>query len=154
MANGKLSREQMERYLLTIWQRQPLLHILHRIHLNARGGRLAGQNLHREVIFVLERFELETQIPVQLVPTGLVQRARGGGNLSSLRSRPGFLQIERQVFQDTDQLLTEVTHELAFHYARRGGEVPYIGEGDISALMLLENMISGSPTEVMNYLRP
>jgi hypothetical protein len=89
---------------------------------------------------------------VQVVADGLVQAVRGAGNVASLRSRPGYLQIERQVFRETNRLLEEVNHEIAYHCARAGGDVPNLGSGPVDAIVLIENMLQESPQAVLNYL--
>jgi hypothetical protein len=134
-----MTREQMARFLQDKWNRNPILRRL------ANAQRLRGQTLHRELLNILRDFERTTGITMQAVPEGTVQRLRNQpGNFSSLRSRPGFLQIEQQVFQNTDQLLKEVRHELAYHYAGGPGKVPTLKNTPFNALQLLEFMIQGN----------
>jgi hypothetical protein len=147
MAKPSYDRARMRRFLNEVWQQNPLLEILRRINVAAAHGEMSREALHRQLVDVLDYFERDSRIAVQVVAEGLVQAARGAGNLASLRSRPGYLQIERQVFQDTDVLLAEVNHEIAYHYARRDGDVPNLGEGPIDAIVLLEGFISGSAFE-------
>jgi hypothetical protein len=111
-SSGFISRVDMLRRVVAIWERTPLLQRL------ARARTLAGQAQHRELINILAEFERTAQVTVQRVQTGVVQATRGSGNLASLRSRPGFLQIEQQVFENTTTLLNEVTHELSFFYSQ------------------------------------
>jgi hypothetical protein len=132
-----LTREQMVNYLRQKWNTNPILRKL------SKAQALKGQQLHRLLINLLSEFERKTKIPVQVVADGTVQRLRGRGNFASLRSRPGFLQIEQQVFQNTQKLLEEVRHELAFHYAGGAGKVPQLTNTPFNALILLEMMIQG-----------
>jgi len=152
MAKPSYDRAQMRRFLNEVWQRNPLLEILHRINQRAADGQLDRDALQQQLLDVLSYFERDSGIPVQVVADGLVQAARGAGNLASMRSRPGYLQIESQVFRDTNVLLEEVNHEIAYHYARQNGDVPNLGEGPIDAIGLLESMITGSPGAVLDHL--
>jgi hypothetical protein len=132
------TREQMATFLRTKWQQTPLLRKL------AVAQRLKGEALHRALINVLGQFERQTGVTVQVVPTGTVQRLRGKGNEASLRSRPGFLQIEQQVFKNTAKLLNEIRHELAFYYAGGPGKTPRLKNTIFNALNLLEMMIQAN----------
>jgi hypothetical protein len=132
-----MTRAQMASFLHGIWNRNPILQRL------ARAQTITGQARHRELIHILEEFQRQTGITIQVVPQGTVQAARGAGNLASLRSRPGFLQIEEQVFQNTDTLMNEVRHELSYHYAGGPGGVPRLRDSLFNALNLLEWMIRG-----------
>jgi hypothetical protein len=132
-----MTRAQMAAFLRGIWNRNPILHRL------ARAQAITGQARHRELISILEEFQRQTGITVQVVPEGTVQAVRGAGNLASLRSRPGFLQIEGQVFQNTATLMKEVRHELSYHYAGGPGGVPRLRESPFNAIDLLEWMVQG-----------
>ncbi|MFZ1986354.1 MAG: DUF4157 domain-containing protein, partial [Desulfatitalea sp.] len=135
-APAHLGREEMAVFLQRTWRDNP---ILSRV---ANAQRLSGPAQQRQLVGILETFERETGVTIQVVDEGVVQAARGSGNFASLRSRPGFLQIERQVFQDTPQLMREVRHETAFYYSGTAGRTPRLGsEGPVSALELLEYMI-------------
>jgi hypothetical protein len=132
-----MTRVQMAIFLREIWNRNPLLDRL------ARAQTITGQARHRELIHILEEFQRQTGTTIQVVPQGTVQAARGAGNLASLRSRSGFLQIEAQVFQNTDTLMNEVRHELSYHYAGGPGNVPRLRDSPFNAMNLLEWMIQG-----------
>lgn len=134
-AATSLGREEMQAFLLRIWQENPILQRLSR----TRG--LSGEAQQRELIAILETFERQTGIDVQFVDTGVVQTARGAGNFASLRSSPGVLQIERQVLSNTRQLQQEIEHELAFYFSSASGRAPALGESGFNALDLLEMMI-------------
>lgn len=140
---GPLSKAQMKQFLQAVWSRNP---ILRRI---AQAEKMSGEAQQRELINILSQFERETGIAVQRVPTGGVQAVRGSGNLASLRSRPGVLQIEEQVFQDTPTLMKEIKHELAYHFTGGPGGVPSLGQGPLKAMDLLEMMISEGPEAVL-----
>jgi hypothetical protein len=122
--------------LQQIWEQTPLLQRL----AAARG--LTGARLVTELRAILETFQTETGVIVEEVGTGVVQAATRPNNLASLSSRPGHLEIEAQVFQNPQTLLTEVTHELAVYYARvaTGGRPTLLGQG-LSAEDLLEIVI-------------
>jgi hypothetical protein len=132
-----LTREQMATFLRGIWDRNPILHRL------ASTQTMTEQARHRALIQILEAFQRQTGITVQVVPQGTVQAARGAGNFASLRSRPGFLQMEGQVFQNTDTLMKEVRHELSYHYAGGPDGVPRLRDSPFNAMNLLEWMIQG-----------
>jgi hypothetical protein len=132
-----MTREQMANFLQKKWKENPILKRLSQI----QG--LQGQALHRGLIKILEQFEASTRTVVQVVPDSTVQKLRGKGNLASLRSRPGFLQIEQQVFKNTQTLLNEVRHELAFYYSGGINGVPRLTNTPFNALNLLEMMIQG-----------
>jgi len=131
------TREQMAEFLQRRWDSEPLLPRI------ARAQGMSGPAQHSELVAILAEFQTRTGISVQVVPEGTVQRARGEGNLASLRSAPGNLQIEQQVFQDTKTLMAEVRHELAFYYAGGAGGTPRLGESMFNGLILLEMMIEG-----------
>jgi hypothetical protein len=60
------------------------------------------------------------------------------------------LQIEEQVFQNTDTLMSEVRHALAHHYAGGLRGVPTLpGENGIDALIILESAIESGEGEAM-----
>ena len=129
-----LTREEMRAYLLRVWADTPLLARL------SRARSLGGDALQREMVAILETFERETHVSVQFVDSGVVQAVRGEGNVASLRSRPGVLQIERQVLHDSARLRTEVQHELAYYFAGGPEGTPALPE-TYNALTLLELMI-------------
>ncbi|BFU96282.1 MAG: RHS repeat-associated core domain-containing protein [Nitrospira sp.] len=133
-----------------IYKQNPLLQRLSRLHqlmkeaesLSPDQRASALENIRQETLSILSDFDNSSGVPVQLVPEGVVQAARGEGNFSSLRSRPGVLQIEQQVLTDPKALLTEVTHELAFQ--ADGGPLvrsPIVGEGPLKAFEVLEMKI-------------
>ncbi|TVR83628.1 MAG: DUF4157 domain-containing protein [Rhodospirillales bacterium] len=134
-APASLAREEMIVFLRELWRDNP---ILARV---ANAQRQTGRAQHRELIAILEQFERQTGVGVQFVEQGTVQASRGVGNLASLRSSPGVLQIERQVLSDTPTLMTEVRHEMAFYYSSLSGRTPVLGHGPLNALQLLEMMI-------------
>lgn len=126
----------MRQLLQQLWEQTPLLQRL------AAARALSGDGLVAELRAILQSFQAETGVIVEEVTYGTVQGARGAGNLASLRSSPGRLQIEAQVFEDPQLLLTEVTHELAYYYSRLAtGSPPLLGEGPLTALELLEMVI-------------
>ncbi len=92
---------------------------------------------------ILSLFEGQTGVTVQRVATGVVEKARGPGNLASMKSHPGMLQIEQQVFQNTAALNREIIHELAFYYARQGGggTVPRLANSGFNAMNYLQMML-------------
>jgi hypothetical protein len=132
-----MTREQMANFLQKQWKENPILRRL------SQTQGLQGQALHRGLINILHQFEALTRTTVQVVPIGTVQKLRGKGNLASLRSRPGFLQIEQQVFKNSQTLLNEVRHELAYYYSGGPNGVPRLTNTPFNALNLLEMMIQG-----------
>lgn len=133
---GALNAADMKLYLQAIWSRTPVLQRL------ARAGRMTVEAQQRaELMEILGQFRRETGIVLDIVPDNTIQASRGTGNLASLRSRPGWLQIERMAYDDTPTLMNEVRHELAYHYAGGPGGVPTLGEGPFNALELLEIMV-------------
>ena len=67
MAGAAMTRAQMREFVMARWRAQPLLRLLHRIHLAVRTRALAGEALQREVIAVLQHFEARTRICLQVV---------------------------------------------------------------------------------------
>lgn len=113
-----------------------------------------NRRLQRELISILQEFQRSTGTTVRLVGTGQVEAKRPGSGEASLRSEPGKLQIEEQVFLDTEKLLKETTHELSAYAAWQyvGGldkPLPGVGESDIK----LNNVIvwtveAGKPVQL------
>jgi hypothetical protein len=149
---AQLDTTQMRLYLTGVWARFPLIQVLHGIHVDHGVGTLAGEALQRQVLSVLDFFQSAYHVPVQFVPEGMVQACRGPGNYSSLRSRRGVLQIERQLLRNPEQLLTEITHEICYHFVGGPGEVHRLGESPLSALELLEIMVTHHPRQAYNLL--
>ncbi len=138
----EMNRQQMAAYLQQQWVQNP---ILRRV---ANAQHMIGAAQRRELQRILKDFQRQTGIIVERVPEQTIQSTRGHGNLASFRSRPGYLQIERQVFQDPNTLMREVRHELAYHYAGGPNRVPILtnqtGPTAFNALNLLEMMIQSS----------
>jgi hypothetical protein len=132
----EMTGAEMGSFLLDLWRREPILQRLN------QAQHAAGAARHEQLIHILSDFERETGITVQRVGRGEVQASRGAGNFASLRSRPGYLQIEEQVFQDTDQLMLELRHELSFHYTGGPNVVPTLGESGMHAFNILEHAIA------------
>jgi hypothetical protein len=122
----------MRDYVFEVWRQNPILHRL----MEVRGAR--GPARHQQILDILRDFERIEGVPVEVVPPGTVQRVRGRGNLASLRSRPGVLQIEIQAYADTDTLMREVIHELCYHYAGGPNHTRFLGESRTSALDIFE----------------
>lgn len=131
-----LTPQAMRQLLQQIWDRTPLLQRL------VEARHLSGDSLLAELRAILSAFQAETGVIVEEVRTGVVVAARGARNFASLRSRPGYLQIEAQVFENPQQLLREMVHEFAAYYAGQatGGRPTLLGEG-LSAQDLLEIVI-------------
>jgi hypothetical protein len=129
------TRDEMAQFLQKVWDSEPLVRRV------AHARSLRGPAQHSELVSVLNEFQARTGITIQVVPEFTVQKARGAGNLASLRSRPGFLQIEEQVFQNTATLMNEVEHELAFHFAGGAGGTPILRDSMFNGLNLLEMMM-------------
>jgi hypothetical protein len=140
VAGRSLTPLEMATHLNTTWEANGLL------ERTAQANQLARSAppvvVHRELIGVLEQFEKDTGVAVQVVPEGTVQGIRGKGNLASLSTRPGVLQIEEQVFRSTTQLQNEIEHELAAHYAGAppNHNIPRLGSSPFFAHELLEMM--------------
>jgi hypothetical protein len=132
-----LGRQEMVDLLQGVWRDNP---ILARV---ARAQDMPPAAQSAELMGILRDFQRQTGIPLDITPQLGVQRTRGAGNLASMRSKPGRLQIEQQVFDDPATLMGEVRHELAYHFAGGPGGVPRLGETPFSALELLEMMIQG-----------
>src|SRR3546814_9807171 len=73
---------------------------------------LEGPELDLALQQLIVDFERASGVRVEFVDPGVIQRATGAGNYASLGTRPGWLQIERQVLDDSQLLLTELTHEI------------------------------------------
>lgn len=141
------NQAQMLQFVMNLWRNTPVLQRL-------RAARsLSGQAQHRELLAILDDFQRTTRVTVQRVPEGAVQATRGSGNFASLRSRPGFLQIEEQVFRNTDTLLREVTHELPYHFTGVNSQ-PMLGSSGIKAHEILEWVIMHGEEAVRTMLTP
>ncbi|CAN5270813.1 hypothetical protein BH11PSE9_BH11PSE9_15850 [soil metagenome] len=144
-ASGYISRAEMLRRVVAIWERTPVLQRL------ARARKLVGPAQQKELIEILGEFERTTQVAVQRVKTGAVQAVRGEGNLASLRSRPGVLQIEEQVFTNTTTLRDEVTHELSYYYSQ--SERAFCGP-HMSTMTFLEAAVTDGIEALQGFLGP
>lgn len=133
-----LDLEGMRAFLQSTWDAHPLLKRLSALHRH----RVPDVFLDRELLCILVCFSAERGgLPVEFVPEGAVQAVRGKGNLSSVRSAPGKLQIEEQVRRSPRRFLAEVTHELCYCVAGGPGRVPRLGESGINGMELLEMMV-------------
>jgi hypothetical protein len=130
-AKGTLTQAEMRTFIQALMREHPILDQL------VQAQQLTGVAQRNEILDILHGFFRETNIGYEVVPDGVVQNATQPGNFASLRSSPGTLQIEASAFNSTDQLASEVTHELSFHYSRIGGRVPALQE-TYNALDILE----------------
>lgn len=130
--------KQMGEFLRNIWRRNPILQRL----ANARG--LKGQTQSTELMNILNQFQKETGITTEVVKKGAVQAVRGAGDFGSLRSKPGFYQIEEQVFKDPARLWNELKHGFASHYT--GVPNAPVLENGLNAMNFLEIMVEGGGT--------
>lgn len=143
-----LSGAAMRRYLQNAFRHNPILNRL------VQAQKATGQARHEELIKILADFQRKEGIRIEWVPEGTVQAATKAGNVASLRSKAGVLQIEKQVLQDTDKLMSEVRHELAFHYAGGPGNVPVWEDSPFNALDLLDMAIQEGGEEAIAKLIP
>ena len=126
----------MREYVLDVWRQNPLLHRLMEVR------RARGPARHQQLLDILKDFERIEGVPVETVVPGIVQgKTLVRGNLASLRSKPGVLQIEMQAYEDTDTLMREVIHELCFHYAGGPDHSRLLGTSGMSALRIFERAI-------------
>jgi hypothetical protein len=135
----------MREYVLDVWRQNPILHRL----MEVRRARSPAR--HQQILDILRDFERIEGVPVETVVPGIVQRnTLERGNLASLRSRPGVLQIEIQAYADTDTLIREVIHELCFHYAGGPDHTRRLGTSGMNALRIFERAIETGEGE--NFL--
>jgi hypothetical protein len=81
----------------------------------------------RALLDVLDRMRVEEGLPHEVVADGVVQAARNDPeNFASIRSRPGWLQIERSAYWSVEILAREITHEIGYFFLRRFGSVPVL----------------------------
>jgi hypothetical protein len=155
---GRMSVEEMERYLIGVMQRRPELGKLYAIRIR----NLSGEALQKEVLAVLRTWEQGYSRSVQIVEQGVVQKMTRPGNLMSLQGDK--LMIERQVLADSKTFFDEVVHELsADALAVRGqgigaSQLAFIGEEFTvmnNAFFILENSIKtvGGLKVVLNGFR-
>jgi hypothetical protein len=157
-AGRKLSRAEMGAHLAATWEANPILR--EAAELNTIAKRNAPKllehpvelELHAATEEVLDKFQNETRTWVEKVPEGQVQRAtRTWGtknpNRASLNTRPGYLQIEEQVFKDSALFKNEVQHEMAAYYtgAPPNSNIPVLaGDTPWPANDLMELTIQGN----------
>ncbi len=130
-----MTRAEMQVFIEGLIREYPILTQL------TRAQSLTGPAQRREMLRILDRFFRETGVAHEVVEDGVVQAARGAGNLASLRSSPGILQIERTAYESAEILGQEVTHELSFYYSGLRGRIPMFGESGLSAMNVLEMTI-------------
>ena len=123
---------------------------------------LRGERLVAEVRQLLSEWSGASGVGLDITRTGAVDdavRAAGGaaGDFASLQTRPGFLQIEEQLFTNAARsaegarvLLREVSHELSLYYSWRhmgglGRAVPAYSIPGVnhSLINVLEQMVPG-----------
>ena len=142
---GKLTRSEMLNHVLEIFRNNPLLRRLQ------ASRRLSGPAQQRELIDILSEFERTTGTGVQRVPRGAVSATRGAKNYASLRSRPGVLQIEEQVFASAGQLQIEVQHELSYYYTGMKNQA-VLGESGAKAHEFVEWIVEHGEDRVIKFL--
>lgn len=103
-----ITQEQTVRALAQgIYDRTPFLRRLVELR------NLEGQELDLALQQLIVDFEQLSGVRVEFVDPGAVQAATGTpNNFASLGSRPGWLQIERQLLNDSDLLRRELIHEI------------------------------------------
>lgn len=121
-AQGTLSRAEMRAFIEALMREHPVLGQL------ANAQRLTGAAQRKEMLSILDRVYRENKLAHEVVPNGVVGAATQPGNMASLRSSPGILQIEQRAYDSTEQLAAEVTHELSYFFSRSGGNVPTLGD--------------------------
>jgi hypothetical protein len=104
---GRMTVEDMERYLIGIMKRRPELGRMYGITVR----NLNGEALRDEVLAVLRSWEQSYGRNVQFVEEGAVQGLTAPGNVMSLQG--DRLMIERQLLGDPRRLFAETAHELA-----------------------------------------
>jgi hypothetical protein len=75
----------------------------------------------------MQDFALETGVPIEVVPDGTVQAVRGEGDFGSMRSRPGYYEIEQSVYNDDVRLRNELTHQIPAYLGSRNWLSPVTG---------------------------
>jgi len=134
-SQGDLDLLEMQVFVDTLYAEYPILGEL------TQAQALAGAAQRTEMLQILDRFTAQTGVPVDVVEDGVVQAATNqAGNFASLRSRPGFLQIEQSAYNSETELGLQVRHELSFYYARSGGSTPVLNDTH-NALDVLEYTI-------------
>lgn len=121
-ARGTLSRAEMRAFIEALMREYPVLGQL------ANAQRLTGAAQRKEMLSILDRVYRENRLAHEVVPNGVVGAATQPGNMASLRSSPGILQIEQRAYDSTELLAAEVTHELSYFFSRSGGNVPTLGD--------------------------
>ena len=129
----------MSQYLARLWQQHPVLARLSELR------SFSGEELRRALMEVVADLQRTDDISLSLVDEGTVQQLRGTGNLVSMRSRPGHLQIERQAWEHPELLWKQLAHELAAFVTRSDGEAPHLGDSGVSGSVLLLLMIREGP---------
>jgi hypothetical protein len=92
-----------------------------------RSLRLPGPQLRAQLNGIMQDFALETGVPIEVVPDGTVQAVRGEGDFGSMRSRPGYYEIEQSVYNDDVRLRNELTHQIPAYLGSRNWLSPVTG---------------------------
>ncbi len=137
--------EDMSQYLARLWQQHPVLARLSQLR------SASGDGLRHALMEVVADLQRTDGITLSLVDEGAVQQLRGTGNLVSMRSRSGYLQIERQAWEHPELLWKQLTHEVAAFVTRSDGEAPHLGENGLSGSVLLLLMIREGPEMLSKF---
>jgi hypothetical protein len=139
-AKGQLTPVEMRGYIDAMLREHPVLRQL----ANARG--LTGPRLRNEMLNILHRAFREDGLSHEVVPDGTVGAATNdSGNLASIHSSPGVLQIEQSAYDSETQLAAEVMHELcAFYVEMTGSDGPTLGDYTANEALEIAVMAGGS----------
>jgi RHS repeat-associated protein len=121
-ANRKLSDEEMRAFIEQTYQQNELLQQL------TAAQNLKGQAKDVEMLRILHEFEMQTGTQVKIVTASQMP----GDNKASIRTEPGYFLIRDDVFQNSDDLWTELQHGMATYYL--GGNLSVMPMGALNRL--------------------
>jgi hypothetical protein len=154
----ELPIEQMRNYLQDIWNKKPIVKRMAKLYRDLRENQdRALRTLDEDVKKILYVFERLEGIQVEIVDDETIQRQFNGlPNFASLQTRPGFLQIERNVLRDPIGFLKEASHEINAHLTNWPKSMFFIRINNRKRpanRLLDEWVMKGRPPSVLNVGR-
>jgi hypothetical protein len=122
LAARTLEPDEMKMLMRMLRDEHPVLN-----DLIAARNTAAGPALRAQLNGIMARFAEEAGVSITVVPDGAVQAVRGAGDVGSMRSRPGYYEIEQSVYNDDVRLRKELIHQITAYLGSRNGLGPVAG---------------------------